>query len=499
MFALGVVLYELIAKQRPWELPAKPSVEGYRKCALEGQARPLGSVVPDVEPAVGQLVGKLLATEAADRPSAQEACELVREIIRRRQRRRWLKKWAPAIVSVVLLLCGSTWFVGRNLWIKNQRLSSETAYRKVVAHLGQPGIDPAAYVLQALPTKAIVRHDTDAWKAALIKAKTHWFLTRDPAENLAGGARHVASDAALGTHLVENHDGSTALVRDGQAGTPIPPDLSRQPVDLAVFCPHRTLVAAKLESGDVFVWDFDAGTTYQLATLSRDSRALAFSPDGSMLACGSTVEFDTTTGRKGTRGVVNVWRVGRWGREAFSLQSAPSDAAPPVGSMPVCRSVDQLAWSPDGLLLATVGRDSLNVFVWNCQGDASREVPRRSFYHQATVSSISWNPQSLMPLLATGRADGIISIWDDRGSPNRTEPPILCGGEELANRPAVAAGSSGNRMTVEHIVWIPGGAEVMAIHRSGDVFAWPLWNPSTASRQFSLGVFRRECRLARRC
>src|SRR6266700_3708524 len=68
--------------------------------------------------------------------------------------------------------------------------------------------------------------------------------------------------------------------------------------------------------------------------------------------------------------------------------------------------VTQIAWSPDGELLAEGGKDK-TVHVWRLGEERPFRILRR---HDACVSCVAWHPHQR--LLASGSNDLSIVIWD---------------------------------------------------------------------------------------
>lgn len=481
VFALGVMLYELLAGRRPWRLPNAPSLRDIRTSIVDGSADRLRTVLPSVDPAVDELVHRLLGPEPEARPSSRELGDEVRRILRRRHRRAWLAKWSPAMAAGILVLATAAGLTGHRLWIHNRRLASEADFKDALVRMEQPGIDPATWIRGILPATPAVRHDNEAWRDLVIRAHARWVMAPHPGVAVPAGARLIATDDALVRHLARLEDGRLAFCGgDGILATPPGGSAVPDPAFAAV-CPGRTLAAVLGRRGELFVWDGDAGQVISLGTFEGGGEALAFSPEGSHLACGETRSTEA-----GTIGRITVWRVGEW--EAPMTLEKRFVAGDPLERQAECRSVDRLAWNRDGRAFATVGRDSRMVFVWGRGAESGTWSLEAANYHPSPVAALAWNGSRHASLLATGRRDGVVSLWERAARAGErlmvTTPTLEFGGPRSSSSASPSTGPAAE--PVAGLAWLPGGAEVVAIGTDGTVNAWDLRQPSSPTRRFSL-------------
>ena len=146
---------------------------------------------------------------------------------------------------------------------------------------------------------------------------------------------------------------------------------------------NASLVASAGESGVIKLWHLQNNTVTTLRGHTAQVNAIAFSPNGQLLASGSDDH------------VVKVWNVSQ-GREIESLQHRTDNSR---------SQIKAVAFSPNGQRLATAG---MHVKLWNIHNWSAVTTLR----HDDWVWTVAFSPDGR--LLATGEESGSIRIWNVR-------------------------------------------------------------------------------------
>lgn len=193
----------------------------------------------------------------------------------------------------------------------------------------------------------------------------------------------LAVGSSIGLWLYE----VPSLLANPTTATPLGWPTSAIVRDVA-FSPTQPLVAAALANGEAFVWDWQTDEPRFFNAHQLSTRALAFSPDGQMLA---TVGVDNAVRQEGD---ARLWDV-----ESLTLAVDMRDPSNVYHT-------NTLAFSPDGQWLAT-GNDDGDIRLWRMPtGSLAGEFAG----HRWEVQSMAFSPDSQW--LISGATDDKVLVWN---------------------------------------------------------------------------------------
>ena len=179
--------------------------------------------------------------------------------------------------------------------------------------------------------------------------------------------------------------GSTteALLWDTETGTQIATPLSSW-IHSVSFSSDGSILAIGSDFG-VKLWD--VATQTRIATLSENERitSVAFSPDGTLASAGHSE-------------VIDLWDVATH-EQIATLEGHSLERYSGV--------VNTVAFSPDGIILASGGLPDGTVGLWDV---GNRELIATLKGHSGSVSSVSFSPDGTK--LASSSEDGTMLLWD---------------------------------------------------------------------------------------
>lgn len=172
----------------------------------------------------------------------------------------------------------------------------------------------------------------------------------------------------------------------------------RNAIHSLAFDPAGVSLVSAADDDTIRIWHQAAGHRWQISTILQShtpaSSAVAFSPDGKLLAVGDTVGF------------VHLWQGDHTHSAACQHQVLSGHT----------NSVQALAFRPDGRMLATIGLDK-TARIWDLQpgdGGSPRCVNVLSG-HTKTLYAVGFGPDGQSLFYSDG--DGAVRMWaiDDRG------------------------------------------------------------------------------------
>jgi len=265
-------------------------------------------------------------------------------------------------------------------------------------------------------------------------------------------------------------------------------------VSAVAWSPNGAYIVSGSSDGSIQVWDATSGYNIHSMHHARTNviEDVAWSPDGKYIA--SATNFEKYIGSVRDSGNVRIWMV-KTAKHLFTKQySYLIDWF--EYNQP---KVDALAWSPNGVYLATVGAEPKNSLqIWNCI--AKQRVLSTADYSDIILPGIStymndvaWSPSGTR--IATTSYAGTVDIWDAAHGDH-----IFTYKDEIGGVLAVAWSPEGARIAsssykgpiriwnvssgedtltytghsdrVESVAWSPNGAYVASASNDGTVQVW---------------------------
>jgi len=476
VYALGAILYQLLAGRSPYELTGGL---GVIMAVRAGPPAAIRELVPGAPLDLAAIVTRAMAREAVDRyPNAAELAkdlrrfltgQLVSAHVYRPSERvaRWVRRHRLAVAIGAALIVTALVSVQR---IVTERDRARTALADLQQKQDDLVLMHAQQVIERDPTAALawlkrrrvlgdglwqVRAVADA-ALALGAAQQIWPLDGFAVELQASrdGQTAVVVDRDGGVHRWRGDRArlpgrrgaifALALADDGQAAVAGAADGARV-YDLATGAIARTLPspggavtavgldrsgAAYTASADGLLQRWDGSRPTVLARDIAEPRSLAVSPDGAWVAVGSVL------------GTITV---------------APTAGGAVRRLEAHTREVGRMAFTRDGKLIST-GEEG-TVREWDLASGTSRLLGR----HDDWIATVALSPDEQW--VATGGGDDMVRLWRRDGGQGRT----LAGHEDIVYGVAFSpdgpdglrVASAANDGTVR--VWAVDGSDVLVL------------------------------------
>jgi eukaryotic-like serine/threonine-protein kinase len=498
VYALGVVLFELLARRLPYRLENRPLAEAAR-VILEEEPPRLGSLDPELRGDVETIVARALEKEPARRyPSAGNLAADLRRFLSHEpilarppsalyQLRKFARRHKALVggvaatgAALVLGLIGTILFAVSEA---RQRDLAEQNARAAVAEKRKAEFQ-ASRASKAAAGEARQREQAEQHARAAVaekrEAEFHAYRARMAAAVLALSAHDVADArrhldgvpkelrAWEWRHLHSRLDDS-ALVRRLPSGHPLfllgAPDQLR----FATF-PKAGVAVIDLESGKRKTLPIRAKRGYRITAAQTrlglrvavwvNSKTFELLDESGKVLCRANMSKArepasvVVVSQDGMR-LASHWREGEWRRLAVFDANSSKQTAVCEGH---CGRVLSYVFSPDGTRLASVGDDQ-TARLWDA---ATGTLLATCKGHTATVYGVAFRPDGKR--LVTTSSDGTVRQWD-AAMGQEVEPPYTRHSSEVAAATYSPCGqwvvSGGSDRTVR--VWRATGRQDVAV------------------------------------
>ncbi len=226
------------------------------------------------------------------------------------------------------------------------------------------------------------------------------------------------------------------------------------------WSPSGLRIASASDDSTVQVWDASNGGNVLVYRGQGLVEAVAWSPDGSLIASGSgpVQVWNAATGGQvyAYRGHSLIVYGVAWSPNSSRVASASADGTVQVwdattgGQVYIYRGhsngVNGVAWSPNGSRIASASTDG-TVQVW----DATTGGHASTYASSGGAFAVAWSPNG--SLIASGNAEGTVQVWN-----------ATTGGPIYTYR--------GHYSDVHAVAWSPSGLRLASASTDGTVQVW---------------------------
>jgi WD40 repeat protein len=435
VYALGAILYHLLAGTRPYTANTSEQVLHH---VVRGPPPPLAERQKGLPVDLLAIVTKAMARTPAERyATARELAEDLRRFqtgkivgayrySRMELLRRFVRRYRAAVmvtgVALVLLAGLSAVSIRR---ILAERDLAHAARQQAQARTDELLLARAREAVEREPNAAITSLQRlspgfNRWSAArtiAADARAHGFASVQQGHSRALNALFFTRD---GTRLVSTSDDHTLIVRDLEHGqSRVLSGHTDEAWRLVLLPDDRSLISSG-KDGTLRRWDLETGEGRLFATLSGPVSALALSRDGRHLLAGSRTDellhvWDLLTGESrtlptGLKGIDDV-KLSPEGRYVFVR--GPQGTGTTLGDLergtfrPLTEEA-QVVWvsafSPSGELFTGSGQGRL--YVWDPRSGKGRMLEEGT----RPLTALTVVPESGHLLL--GYMDGTVRLWN---------------------------------------------------------------------------------------
>jgi WD40 repeat protein/tRNA A-37 threonylcarbamoyl transferase component Bud32 len=417
VYALGAILYHLLAGRRPY---ADGSASQVVEKVIKGPPEPLGAVQKGIPADLLAIVTKAMAREPADRyATARELAEDLRRFetgqivgaheyspVERFRRfvRRHRAAVAVSVVALLILLFGGTASLMSVLASRDraEHKQAEAEVAQRAAESAQALTLERADELTFLHARAAVDRDPNeaiSWLRSLSPGFARWSAVRTVAADarahgfatlLRGHTRTV--NALLftldGRRLITGSDDYTVRVWDLERGEARVLAGHSDEVWRLELTPDGRFVASSGKDRNVHLWNVETGEGRVLASHPGSVYGLAFTPDGRQLVTSCRADD-----------LLRVWDVAT----GTLLRTFTTGLGP----------LNRLVLSGNGRYALILGRQNSQAQLWDLSQGTFHVLP-----HDGTVMASAIGPRG--EFAATGALDQTVRVWDLKTGKGRT-------------------------------------------------------------------------------
>jgi serine/threonine protein kinase/WD40 repeat protein len=406
LYALGVILHELIWGERPLEFDSCDSFEEMREVARDWS---FGGVPQDnplhVDDKIKRIVGALLAEKPENRPkSSGKVGDDIRDYLGAIERRKKLKRRLPLILGFCVLT--AVFLIGWLNSLAKQRLMDQSQQASTEARnlLREGAPDVSSKVLSLIPKHAQSRHSESAWKEIAVEAMTSWGIEHSVIP--VKGFRQILSMADDGQgYFGINEEGEFALYADGEMHSFDPAEFEPKGI---VIHPYDPIVVVVNELSELYVLSSRKGMETVLSEELVHPDTMEFSPDGRLFACATRPSDQEMFAEDGPHSKVLLYNTSIWKKVPIEFGVLVEDGSAQI-QPGFSRSITGLAFNHDSSRIASWSSiNSGKVNVW----DVTTGQLKETAFVGGTVNKAIWD--SLSDQLLCVRSDGRCAVWDFR-------------------------------------------------------------------------------------